>query len=255
MEVPEEFFDVFMVTYAPIHGYHALAALTAAAMRLGLDPAVASTAAAHALADGIVALRARRHLTRSGAQGGRHARRNLRGNRREQGRVRLLRNDRTSPAGRDRPRKVDLQSVTFHSNEQRSPYGRTETEFCLDSACSCRLFSYTSAGSLAVLLFRFSSAGAVRLQIPRSRLLRAHRPGKLAFCSGRPKRIAPCGGGGHAGKEHPATFSTIAYQPPLGLHFDRMLFDGGLFQMEWTTPSFEEISLNCEISSYSSAEI
>jgi coenzyme PQQ precursor peptide PqqA len=26
-------------------------------------------------------------------------------------------------------------------------------------------------------------------------------------------------------------------------------------QMEWTTPSFEEISLNCEISSYSSAEI
>ncbi len=60
MEVPEESFDVFMVTYAPIHGYHALAALTAAAMRLGLDPAVASTAAAHALADGIVALRARR---------------------------------------------------------------------------------------------------------------------------------------------------------------------------------------------------
>jgi pyrroline-5-carboxylate reductase len=60
IEVPEESFDVFMVTYAPIHGYHALAALTAAATRLGLDPAVASTAAAHALADGIVALRASR---------------------------------------------------------------------------------------------------------------------------------------------------------------------------------------------------
>ncbi len=60
LEVPEELFDVFMVTYAPIHGYHALAALTAAATRLGLDPAVASTAATHALADGIVALRASR---------------------------------------------------------------------------------------------------------------------------------------------------------------------------------------------------
>ena len=60
LEVPEELFDVFMVTYAPIHGYHALAALTAAATRMGLDPAVASTAAAHALADGIVALSASR---------------------------------------------------------------------------------------------------------------------------------------------------------------------------------------------------
>jgi pyrroline-5-carboxylate reductase len=60
LEVPEESFDVFMVTYAPIHGYHALAALTAAATRLGLDPAVASTAATHALADGIVALHASR---------------------------------------------------------------------------------------------------------------------------------------------------------------------------------------------------
>lgn len=26
-------------------------------------------------------------------------------------------------------------------------------------------------------------------------------------------------------------------------------------EMEWTTPSFEEISLNCEISSYASAEL
>jgi len=25
--------------------------------------------------------------------------------------------------------------------------------------------------------------------------------------------------------------------------------------MEWTTPSFEEVSLNCEISSYASAEL
>jgi len=25
--------------------------------------------------------------------------------------------------------------------------------------------------------------------------------------------------------------------------------------MEWTTPSFEEISLNCEISSYANAEL
>jgi pyrroline-5-carboxylate reductase len=57
MEIPEELFDVFMVTYSPIHGYHALAALAAAGTRLGLDPTAAFTAATHALADGLVALR------------------------------------------------------------------------------------------------------------------------------------------------------------------------------------------------------
>lgn len=60
VEIPEESFDVFTVTYSPIHGYHALAALIAAATHLGLDPTAASTAAAHALADSIAALRASR---------------------------------------------------------------------------------------------------------------------------------------------------------------------------------------------------
>jgi coenzyme PQQ precursor peptide PqqA len=30
---------------------------------------------------------------------------------------------------------------------------------------------------------------------------------------------------------------------------------GGFGIMEWTTPSFEEVSLNCEVSSYASAEL
>lgn len=53
VEVPEPQFDAFTATYSSSHGYHALAALSAAAQRAGLDPDTALTAAAHALADGI----------------------------------------------------------------------------------------------------------------------------------------------------------------------------------------------------------
>jgi len=53
VEVPEQQFDAFTATYSSSHGYHALAALAAAAQRAGLDQRTALTAAAHALADGI----------------------------------------------------------------------------------------------------------------------------------------------------------------------------------------------------------
>lgn len=58
VEIPEEQFDAFTVTFSSSHGYHALAALTSAAQSLGLDPGTADLAAAHALADGILAWRA-----------------------------------------------------------------------------------------------------------------------------------------------------------------------------------------------------
>ena|SRR2546426_2412464 len=57
LELPETKFDAFTVTYSASHGYHALAALAAAAEKLGLDRKGALTAAAHALADGILAWR------------------------------------------------------------------------------------------------------------------------------------------------------------------------------------------------------
>ena len=57
IEVPEKQFDVFTVTYSSSHGYHALASLAAAAQKLGLDRQIALQAAAHGLADGIVAWR------------------------------------------------------------------------------------------------------------------------------------------------------------------------------------------------------
>jgi pyrroline-5-carboxylate reductase len=57
LEIPESKFDAFTVTYSCSHGYHALATLTAAAQKLGLDRKTALTAAAHALADGIIAWR------------------------------------------------------------------------------------------------------------------------------------------------------------------------------------------------------
>ena len=57
IEVPESKFDAFTVTYSCSHGYHALATLTAAAERLGLDRKTALLAAAHALADGILGWR------------------------------------------------------------------------------------------------------------------------------------------------------------------------------------------------------
>jgi pyrroline-5-carboxylate reductase len=57
LEVPESKFDAFTVTYSSSHGYHALAALAAAAYSLGLDRKTALQAAAHGLADGIIAWR------------------------------------------------------------------------------------------------------------------------------------------------------------------------------------------------------
>lgn len=57
LEIPESKLDAFTVTYSSSHGYHALAALAAAAESLGLDRKTALTAAAHALADGILAWR------------------------------------------------------------------------------------------------------------------------------------------------------------------------------------------------------
>ena len=57
LEVPERKFDAFTVTYSSSHGYHAVAALADAAVRIGLDRKTALTAAAHALADGILAWR------------------------------------------------------------------------------------------------------------------------------------------------------------------------------------------------------
>jgi pyrroline-5-carboxylate reductase len=57
LEIPESQFDAFTVTYSSSHGYHALAALAASAERLGLNRTTALTAAAHALADGILSWR------------------------------------------------------------------------------------------------------------------------------------------------------------------------------------------------------
>jgi pyrroline-5-carboxylate reductase len=57
LEIPEHRFDAFTVTYSSSHGYHALAALVDAAEAIGLGRATARVAAAHALADGIVAWR------------------------------------------------------------------------------------------------------------------------------------------------------------------------------------------------------
>lgn len=54
LEIPESQFDAFTVTYSISHGYHALAALAGSAQRLGLNRKTALTAAAHALADGIL---------------------------------------------------------------------------------------------------------------------------------------------------------------------------------------------------------
>jgi pyrroline-5-carboxylate reductase len=57
LEIPESQFDVFTATFSSSHGYHALAALAASAERLGLNRKTALTAAAHALADGILSWR------------------------------------------------------------------------------------------------------------------------------------------------------------------------------------------------------
>jgi pyrroline-5-carboxylate reductase len=57
LEIPEPQFDAFTVTYSSSHGYHALAALAEAAQAIGLNRKHALAAAAHALADGIMAWR------------------------------------------------------------------------------------------------------------------------------------------------------------------------------------------------------
>jgi len=57
VEIPESKFDVFTVTYSCSHGYHALATLAGEAERIGLNRKTALLAAAHALADGILAWR------------------------------------------------------------------------------------------------------------------------------------------------------------------------------------------------------
>ena len=57
LEIPERRFDAFTVAFSSSHGYHALAALVAAAEAIGLDRKSAHLAAAHALADGIAAWR------------------------------------------------------------------------------------------------------------------------------------------------------------------------------------------------------
>ncbi len=57
LEIPETKFDAFTVTYSCSHGFHALAALATTAVKLGLNRKSALTAAAHALADGILAWR------------------------------------------------------------------------------------------------------------------------------------------------------------------------------------------------------
>jgi pyrroline-5-carboxylate reductase len=57
LEVSENKFDAFTVTYSCSHGYHALAALARAAEKIGLDRRTALTASAHALADGILSWR------------------------------------------------------------------------------------------------------------------------------------------------------------------------------------------------------
>jgi pyrroline-5-carboxylate reductase len=57
LEIPEKQFDAFTVTFSSSHGYHALATLSDAAEAIGLDRKTARTAAAHALADGVLAWR------------------------------------------------------------------------------------------------------------------------------------------------------------------------------------------------------
>jgi len=57
LEIPENKFDAFTVTYSSSHGYHAVAALANAAEQFGLDRKTALIAASHAFADGIVAWR------------------------------------------------------------------------------------------------------------------------------------------------------------------------------------------------------
>jgi pyrroline-5-carboxylate reductase len=65
VEIPENKFDAFTVSYSSSHGYHALATLAEAAERAGLDRKTALLASAHALADGIIAWREGKHSLES----------------------------------------------------------------------------------------------------------------------------------------------------------------------------------------------
>jgi pyrroline-5-carboxylate reductase len=65
VEIPENKFDAFTVTYSCSHGYHALATLARAAQAAGLDRNTALLASAHALADGIIAWRDGKHSLES----------------------------------------------------------------------------------------------------------------------------------------------------------------------------------------------
>jgi pyrroline-5-carboxylate reductase len=65
IEIPENKFDAFTVTYSCSHGYHALAALAKAGQATGLDRRRALIAGAHALADGIIAWREGEHSLES----------------------------------------------------------------------------------------------------------------------------------------------------------------------------------------------
>ena len=57
VEIPESQLDAFTAVYSSSHGYHALAALADAGVKIGLRRKTALDAAAHALADGINAWR------------------------------------------------------------------------------------------------------------------------------------------------------------------------------------------------------
>jgi pyrroline-5-carboxylate reductase len=57
LDLSETKFDAFTVTYSVSHGYHAVATLARAAQRIGLDRRTALTAAAHAMAAGMLAWR------------------------------------------------------------------------------------------------------------------------------------------------------------------------------------------------------
>lgn len=61
VEIPENKFDAFTVTYSCSHGYHALATLAKAGEAAGLDRKSALIASAHALAGGIIAWRDGKH--------------------------------------------------------------------------------------------------------------------------------------------------------------------------------------------------
>ncbi len=65
VEIPENKFDAFTVTFSCSHGYHALATLARVAQAAGLDRNTALLASAHALADGIIAWREGKHSLKS----------------------------------------------------------------------------------------------------------------------------------------------------------------------------------------------